>query len=120
MWEVEIACWTLLAEFCHYPTSALRSPSSADLELPRGPRAGSTAAGPRAVQTTSSYPNKHRGLEVRRVHHPAGLEPIHNTPSLELAATSNGVEVIAQRLILQGDLEGTATRSPVSEPEEPR
>jgi hypothetical protein len=37
------------------------SPSSADLELPRRPRAGSTMARPRAVRATSSYPQQPAG-----------------------------------------------------------
>ena len=77
MWEVEIACWTLLAEFCHYPTSTQAPTSSypGGLELSGRPRA---------------TPSSQRDLEVRRAHHPAGLEPIHNTPSLEFAAKSDG------------------------------
>ena len=48
-------CWQSSATIRHRPP---RSPSSADLELPRGPRAGSTAARPRAVRATSSYPQQ--------------------------------------------------------------
>jgi len=80
-------CWQSSATIRHRPP---RSPSSADLELPRGPRAGSTAARPRAVRATSSYPQqtpRPRGQTGAPPRRPRADPP---PPSLEFAAKSNG------------------------------
>ena len=87
-------CWQSSATIRHGP---FHRPSSADLELPRGPRAGSTAAGPRAVRATSSYPQQPAGPRGQTGAPPRGPRADPPPLSLELAATSDGV-VIAHSL----------------------
>jgi len=55
---------------------------SADLELSRGPRAGSTAARPRAVRATSSYPQQPAGPRGQTGAPPRGprADPQHPIP----------------------------------------
>ena len=100
MWEGEMACWTLLAEFCHYPTWAFSPPFERRPRASQGASSGlyrgeaSSCPGDLELPPTDTVASRSDGRAA-----PARLEPIHNTPSLELAATSDGV-VIAHRLIL--------------------
>ena len=79
-------CWQSSATIRPGP---FHRPSSADLELPRGPRAGSTAAGPRAVQTTSSYPQQPAGPRGQTGAPPCGprADPQHLIPRARTQAT---------------------------------
>ena len=80
-------CWQSSATIRHRPLHRL---SSADLELPREPRAGSTAARPRAVRATSSYPQQPAGPRGQTGAPPCGPRADPPPPSLEFAAKSDG------------------------------
>ena len=80
-------CWQSSATIRHRPLHRL---SSADLELPREPRAGSTAARPRAVRATSSYPQQTTWPRGQTGAPPRGPRAEPPPPSLEFAAKSDG------------------------------
>ena len=87
-------CWQSSATIRHRPPRALQAPTSS---YPGGlervlPRRGLELSGrPRAT------PNRQRGLEVRRAHRPAGLEPSHRPHPSSSQLKATGVSRLQSR-----------------------